>query len=207
MANVEHSTLTGSNLHENKGVSSASDDFVATATSNATVWKKLTASNLTGTGNPFGGQLFHCREMQTKNVAGQAYTTGSTWQTVRITDTLTNEIAGASLASNQITLPAGTYWIDSMMCVGISHDGNCRMRLRNTTSGATILEGVNFYPDATATAPYMFMKGRFTLSGTSVIEVQGRFAAASSSPPACNFTDTTSFDKEVYNDIIIFKVA
>lgn len=41
-----HSALTGSNLHENKGVASASDNYVATATSGATVWKKITAANV-----------------------------------------------------------------------------------------------------------------------------------------------------------------
>lgn len=43
----EHRTLTGSSLHENKGVDTASADYVATADgAGATVWKKLTSSNL-----------------------------------------------------------------------------------------------------------------------------------------------------------------
>jgi hypothetical protein len=36
-----HSTLTGTELHENKGVDAASDNIVATAVSNATVWRKV----------------------------------------------------------------------------------------------------------------------------------------------------------------------
>jgi hypothetical protein len=40
----EHSSLTGSDLHENKGVDSAADDTVASATSNATVWRKVNSS-------------------------------------------------------------------------------------------------------------------------------------------------------------------
>lgn len=39
-----HSALTGSELHENKGVSSASDNTVASATSSATVWRKVNAN-------------------------------------------------------------------------------------------------------------------------------------------------------------------
>lgn len=46
---AEHSTLTGSELHENKGAASASNDTVATATAGATVWKKLTTANLDST--------------------------------------------------------------------------------------------------------------------------------------------------------------
>lgn len=36
-----HKDLSGSELHENKGVASASDDTVATAESGVTVWKKV----------------------------------------------------------------------------------------------------------------------------------------------------------------------
>lgn len=39
-----HSALTGSELHENKGVAAASDNTVASATSGATVWRKVNAS-------------------------------------------------------------------------------------------------------------------------------------------------------------------
>jgi len=43
---VAHSTLTGSDLHETKGVSSASADTVATAVSSATVWRKIPAASI-----------------------------------------------------------------------------------------------------------------------------------------------------------------
>jgi hypothetical protein len=43
---ADHSSLTGAELHENKGAAAASDDQVATVTSGATVWKKLTTDNL-----------------------------------------------------------------------------------------------------------------------------------------------------------------
>ena len=39
-----HSTLTGTELHENKGVSTASDNTVASATTGATVWRKVNSS-------------------------------------------------------------------------------------------------------------------------------------------------------------------
>lgn len=43
---VEHKDLTEANLHDNKGVSVASDNTVATASSGATVWQKITSSNV-----------------------------------------------------------------------------------------------------------------------------------------------------------------
>jgi hypothetical protein len=44
MAN--HADLTGAELHENKGAATATDNFVATVTTGATVWKKITPSNI-----------------------------------------------------------------------------------------------------------------------------------------------------------------
>ncbi len=41
MANIEHSVLTGSDLHEPKGVSSAADNSVARAVSGAISWGKI----------------------------------------------------------------------------------------------------------------------------------------------------------------------
>src|SRR5882672_5303112 len=103
MANVEHSTLTTTNLHENKGVSAATDNTVATAVTGATVWAKLTAANLTGTGNPLGAQLFHVREEQTQGTeSAMTYSSGS-YVKVPLTTSVTNEIASASLATSQIT--------------------------------------------------------------------------------------------------------
>jgi hypothetical protein len=43
-----HKDLTGTELHENKGAAAAANDDVATVTSGATVWKKLTAANFDG---------------------------------------------------------------------------------------------------------------------------------------------------------------
>lgn len=183
MANVAHSTLTGSNLHENKGVSSATDNTVATAVSGATVWAKLTASNLQTTGNPFGAQLFHVRDS-----AALSLSSGS-WQTRPITTSVTNEITSASLSTNQITLPSGTYFIDALLTGRIvqtlnnsSSSPGCQARLRNITAGSDILysnvasnylydSGTGGTIGSGATFP-LILKGRFTLAGSTVLELQ-----------------------------------
>lgn len=41
-----HSSLTGSELHENKGVATATTGTVATASSGATVWQKIKTANI-----------------------------------------------------------------------------------------------------------------------------------------------------------------
>lgn len=44
-----HNTLTGSELHENKGAASAGDNTVASATTGATVWRKVNIAMLDDT--------------------------------------------------------------------------------------------------------------------------------------------------------------
>lgn len=43
---IQHSAIVDASRHENKGADAASNDTVATITSHATVWKKLTVANL-----------------------------------------------------------------------------------------------------------------------------------------------------------------
>lgn len=180
MTNVAHSSITGSNLHENKGVASASDNTVATASSGATTWQKLTASHLTGTGNPFGGQLLHVR-----GAGSNLLTTGS-WVTRTLSTAVTNEISSATLGSNQISLPAGTYFIQAFLggqagpseiesLTSISITG----RLYNVNTSSSVVSsmpyanaagnayGIYYYPNF-----LMPMMQRFTLSGSTALEVQ-----------------------------------
>lgn len=184
MANVAHSTLTGSNLHETKGMASATDDYVLTATSGAGVYKKLTASNLTGTGNPFGAQLLHVRDS-----AAFSYSAGS-WQTRVLSTVVTNEISSASLASNQISLPAGTYYIDADIS-GYSFVNFTSVdflaRLYNITTSTALLysnmsrisysgsvggAGVSSFSMNGSGQIALRVRGRFTLAGTTTLELQ-----------------------------------
>lgn len=54
---ASHKDLANADLHEPKGISAASDNEVATSTSNSIVWKKLTASNVDSTGAAVGHTL------------------------------------------------------------------------------------------------------------------------------------------------------
>lgn len=207
MANVAHSTLTGSNLHENKGVSTATDNTVATAVSGATVWAKLTHSNLTTTGNPFGAQLFHARNQQTSGTDGIA-TTGAAWNTVVLNTSVTNEITSASLSSNQITLPSGTYFIDGVCPFFIANGAYAKLRLRNITAGSTALVGnQTLTPNASGGATgagtgHPTIQGRFPLSGSSVLELQIYTSNNGTAGRAAS-----SGEVEVYGEVLIWKLA
>lgn len=216
MANVSHKNLTGNQLHENKGVDSATVDQVATASGGgATVWKKLTASNLTGSGNPFGGQLLHVREEQSAGVTSSSSVTNFSWNTQVLNTVKTNEISGASLASNVITLPAGTYFIKAEGCpyefTTTSGGGSkSRTKLKNNTAGTTLLIGVtqgNVLGGSGfgSVCPLVSrVEGRFTLAGTSNVELQTYiyFNNSVSVPNVQNIGEV-----EVYAEVFIWKVA
>ena len=156
---------------------------MATASSGTTVWQKLTHSNLQTTGNPFGAQLLHVRDSAVLSL------TANSWKTRPLNVSVTNEISSASLVSNQISLPAGTYFIDSICSGRLSQSSSAaaqsQTRLRNITSGTDILysnvantaNNVSFNQEAgvsvTAYVPIVSsVKGRFTLAGTSTLELQ-----------------------------------
>ena len=79
----QHKDLMGTDLHENKGVATASDNFVATALSGATVWQKVTTSNIDTASIP----SINVRSIHTKFV--NAGLTEKTYVTVPFKGTLT----------------------------------------------------------------------------------------------------------------------
>ncbi|MEE9598159.1 MAG: hypothetical protein V3V96_15415 [Acidiferrobacterales bacterium] len=78
---------------------------------------------------------------------------------------LDNGITDASLASNQVTLPAGTYFFYGFATGWVV--GLKRCLLYDTTGATYIGIGVNSYQDDGAE-----IRGRFTLSVASVLELR-----------------------------------
>lgn len=206
MANTAHSVLTGTDLHENKGAAAATNDFVATVTTGATVWKKLTAVNLTGTGNPFGAQLLHVRDEKTAGTDGGTFTSAA-WRTRTLNTVKTNEISGVSLSSNQIVaVPAGTYMVQAS-APAYKVTGHVA-KLRDVTNSTNLIIGTaEFAPDGSDNTGYSrsVVNGRFTLASTATLELQHE----------CNATaSTTGFGAavnvgvvEVYAEVMIWRIA
>lgn len=205
MANEEHSALTGSSLHENKGVSSASDNTVLTVVSGATVCAKLTASNLTGTGNPFGASLLHVQDEKASGDDGGSFTSGA-WRTRTLNTVKTNEITSASLTSNVISLPAGTYHVRAR--APANNVGGHQIKL---VTGATDLvlgtngKAVTSISGGTGNVRAetdSILEGRFTIGITSNIELQHRCTASATD----GFGVSTGWGTEVYAQVYIWKV-
>jgi hypothetical protein len=176
-------------------VASSGQVYVANGSGSGT-WTSIST-----TINPFGTQLFHVRTEGASGTAGGTFNAGS-YVTRALNTIKTNEISGASLASNQISLPAGTYYIVARACGNAV--GAHKAKLRNITDssdtivGSVSLTGTNAQTDS-------WIVGRFTIGGAKVFELQQR----------CNVTTVTSGlgapcsfgDVEVYADVMIWRIS
>ena len=153
-------------------------------------------------GGAFESQLLHVEEHQATNTNAGTFTSGA--DRTRILNTvMTNEISGASLASNQITLPAGKYICDAR--APAYNVTKHRVQLYNVTGTAVLLAGtaaVNY--NAESDQSDSWVSGKFTLSGTTVVELQHR---CNTTVSATGFGVLTNFAPyEVYAVIKLWKV-
>ena len=162
------------------------------------------ASGLPIAADPFSAQLLHVRDQKTANTAGGDFTAGS-YVTRTLNTSLTNEISGASLGSNQITLPAGTYYIEAS-APGFDCGGH-KTRLYNTDDTSTILVGTSeTCVQGNETQTQSFVRGRFTLAAQKVLELQHQCGQTKATTGLGNPVNLGS-EVEVYADVRIWKVA
>jgi len=185
---------------------SVTNDMLAGSIANA----KLANSSITLNGSAvslggsastgFDSQLFHVRDEKSNGTGGGTSTPGS-WQTRTLNTIKTNEITSASLSSNQITLPSGTYYI---MAKANHFDGDRhKMKLRNITDSSDEIIGSSEYAeDTTNGTTNSYLNGRFTIGGTKSFELQHRCEVAGSFGVASSFGVI-----EVFADVQIWKVA
>jgi len=220
MANVAHSGLTGSDLHEPKGVAAASANKVY-VTNGAGSGTFTAISSFTGA---FGSQYFHCQETQTSGTAGSSLTSSS-WNTRAINGEVTDDL-GLSIVSSQISLVAGTYFIMAEAVAAFTGTLNrntnenvaTKLRVRNITDGTTLLNGpgnrFNLVDDGGGNDQLLDMtlwatiRGRFTIAGTKTIELQNWVTTTLvTSPTIKSGRAISSGENEVYTDMIIVKTA
>lgn len=146
-------------------------------------------------------QIIHVRDEQTATTAGGGATAGS-WFTRVLNTVKTNTISGASLASNQITLPAGTYEV-AARAPGFGVQQHVA-RLYDATGAAVLVDGAAAYSAGSQTHSEVW--GRFTLSTTSAVQLEHRVANTAGGNGlgvAHTFTGTNN----VYAEVIIRRVA
>ena len=123
---------------------------------------------VTAGGGAFENNLLHITHEAADGTNGGTATAGS-WLKATINTVKTNEITSATLSSDVISLPAGTYYAQ---CNSFwTNCGYPQTRLRDTTNSATLIVGTNNYSEGYASVN-SFTDGRFTLSGTANVELQ-----------------------------------
>lgn len=142
-------------------------------------------------------------DQKTTGTDGGSFTNAA-WRTRDLNTVKRNTIQGASLASNQITLPAGTYRIDASApaCAVYNHVA----RLYNVTGSAELVTGSCERTNSQyASTQRSIVKGVFSLTTPSVLELQHYCQTT------CN---TTGFGQasgyaacEIYSEVTIMKIG
>ena len=140
-----------------------------------------------------------------KSSGGGGNFTSGAFRTRDLQTSQFNNITGCSLASNQITLAAGTYIINAV-APAESVDQH-QTRFQNITDSTTAVLGGNAYaaPGATGLSTYSVCDGGFTIASSKVFELQHR---ATTTRNGTGFGVNNGFGVgETYAIITIAKVA
>jgi hypothetical protein len=122
----------------------------------------------------FAKGCFHLQDRKSQGATGGNSTSTTTHTRTLNTEVASATITGASLGSNQVTLPAGTYKV-SAWATAYGNIGNMKLRLYNTTAAAYILEGASFAGATSGGATMAWtvpMHGIFTLASQGVLELR-----------------------------------
>ena len=201
-AKVTSNLITGATAE----TSIAGGDSILIYDDSASALRKMTRTNfVSGLGSVFGTQLLHVRDEKADNTDGGTFTSGS-FQTRTLNTSVTNEISGASLSSNQITLPSGTYFINAS--AGANYVSRHKAKLRNTTDSSDTLIGTTEFSGRDGLADYItrsFVIGRFTIASQKTFELQHRCETTNANT---GYGEGSNFGvTEVYTDVQIWKVA
>lgn len=143
--------------------------------------------------------VLHVQDQKTLGTNGGTATAGA-WQTRVLNTVVLNEIAGASLTSNQFTLPIGKFEIDAKAPI-FAINGH-QIRLQNITDTTTMFYGLSSY--SASEGGLSMLKGKFTLAAPKVFELQHRFASTRATN---GIGVAASFGTEIYSDVFVRKVG
>lgn len=142
------------------------------------------------------------QDRKTSGTAGGTFTSGAD-RTRDLNTEVEDTHAIASLASNQITLPAGTYRIHAR--VPARAVAQHVALLWNATASSEILRGTAMFDGSTiGTVTHSVIAGRFVLTTSSALEIRHRCNTTSSTN---GFGVASSFGTEIYTVVEIWKEA
>lgn len=119
-------------------------------------------------GGLYVGYVCMVESVSSGTAGGTAAT--STWTTLPINTKTDDPGSICTLSSNQFTLAAGTYRIDVKQ--SLYDTGFSKLRLRNITGSATLLDGIGVYSGASTVGVPALLSGRFTVAASQALAIQ-----------------------------------
>lgn len=147
-------------------------------------------------------KTFHVQDTKSSGTTGGTFTSGA-WRTRELNNSVVNTISGASLAGDQITLPAGTYIINGAVPAA-SVDWHQAV-LYNVTDGSDAIIGSSCLAHSTtASSISSLINGVITIAGAKSFEVRHRCYTTRAID---GFGKAGSFGNEVYTNLVIQKIG
>lgn len=147
--------------------------------------------------------FLHVQDQKASETNAGASSVGN--QTREINTTLRNTITGASLASNQITLPAGDYYIEAS--APSYRSGRHKIKLKNVTDSTNEVIGTSSFNDRDEDAQNAsFISGYFSIAAEKDFEIQHYISLAKTIDGLGIATNEPGV-VEVYTDVKIWKIG
>lgn len=145
----------------------------------------------------------YCRNEQPNNTPAGASVVGTNTRVLNTKVSDTHSIA--TLASNQVTLPAGTYECRaSAPCFAVNRN---RLALYNVTDSTYTLLGSSGYADAANSGYWTsFVRGRFTIAASKTFSLR-HFCQAVKAVNGLGVESNSGYGVEVYAEVEFWKVA
>ena len=199
MANVAHSTLTTTDLHEPKDIAGASAGEVYIADG---------AASGAMAANPPLVAIYQYQETDGTN--GEAYT--ASWAAVNLNTEVADVGGIGSIATKAVTLQAGTYVLKGYVGFYLSEnqDTSGRARIQNTTDATT--EGLSLSlslrtpaiaGDAIEIETVIPVTATFVITGAKVFELQ---IISKNTQPETGVHDEMTAGVEVYATLEVWKI-
>lgn len=183
----------------NSGAGSSSSPFIA---GDAVMMFFDRTGDVGPQGPVYQHAVLHARDEKPQGTPGGQNAATSQWIARTLNAVKVNTIAGASLSSDAVTLPAGTYkYAGSAPAHQV---GVHKARLQNVTDNTTIDYGTN--ESCAATSTRSLLRGQFTIGSTKQIAVQ-HITGSDNGVYSLGYNTGMAGAIEVYTEIMFEKVA
>jgi hypothetical protein len=150
------------------------------------------------------GQIAVFEDQKASGTAGGTPTTGAR-NTRTLNTTVKNNITGASLSFDQVTLPTGTYYISCESRAGSVQEN--KLFLRNVTDSTDDIIGLNSATTTTTRGTaYATAKNSITIAGTKVFQLENFIGSNGSGGAGLGYANGTGA-VEVYSQFFVQKIA